>query len=699
MDFWQKDITYLKKVGPQRAKALQQELGIYTYGELLHYYPRKYVDRSLVSPVGTLPGDGSFATLVGKIVKKDVAKTQKGRGRLSARFTDGTGFIELTWFRGIKWMDTKIKKGAEVAIFGKVDQYNGKLQMVHPELDFLQGDGEAANTLAIVPFYPSGEKLQRVGLDARGFRAIFRHLLEEGGNLLHEFLPAEIMRKNKLIPRDQAIRAIHFPPSFGQLQQARRRLKFDELFLFQMLLARKRGAAKASHQASPFPNVGDYFNDFYNNHLPFSLTNAQKRVIKETRRDLAQSAQMNRLIQGDVGSGKTMVAFLTMLIAKDNGFQSALMAPTEILADQHYRKLGVYAEKLGLKIALLVGGQRAKERREVLEMIASGEASIVVGTHALIEDKVVFKRLGLTVVDEQHKFGVMQRAKLWNKAQPYPHNMLMTATPIPRTLAMTLYGDVDVSVINELPPGRKPITTAWRGESKRLEVFGFIRSELEKGKQAYVVYPLVEESEKLDLLAATEGQELLQRAFPNFKVGLVHGKMKSEDKDIEMKLFLDKKADILVSTTVIEVGVDVPNATIIMIENAERFGLSQLHQLRGRVGRNADQSYCILMSGPKVSKEGKARLQAMVDTTDGFKISEFDLKLRGPGDFLGTRQSGLPEFQLANIAEDQDILADAREAAFSLHDQDPNLSLPQHQQLRAAFAIYSKKYGKLGTIA
>jgi ATP-dependent DNA helicase RecG len=699
VDFWSKDITYLKKVGPARAKALQQVLGIYTYGDLLQYYPRKYVDRSLVSPVASLPGDGSFATLVGKITTKDVVKTQKGRGRLTARFTDGTGTIELTWFRGIKWMDTKIKSGLEVAIFGKVDNYNGNLQMVHPELDFLSNEGEATNTLSIVPFYPSGEKLQRVGLDSRGFRNVLKQLLDEGSQYIREFLPQNILRQNSLIPRDVAIKNIHFPESFEQMQQARRRLKFDELFLFQLLLAQKRGKARSIQQASPFPDVGDYFNEFYHNHLPFTLTNAQKRVIKEVRRDLAQRIQMNRLVQGDVGSGKTMVAFLTMLIAKDNGFQSALMAPTEILAEQHYRKLSGYAEKLGLETVLLVGGQKATQRREVLGKIASGEASIVVGTHALIEDKVVFKRLGLTVVDEQHKFGVIQRARLWSKAKPYPHNMLMTATPIPRTLAMTLYGDVDVSVIDELPPGRKPIKTAWRGESKRLEVFGFIRRELARGKQAYVVYPLVEESEKMDLLAATEGQERLQKAFPNFRVGLVHGKMKSEDKDIEMKMFLENNAQMLVSTTVIEVGVDVPNATIMLIENAERFGLSQLHQLRGRVGRNDEQSFCILMSGPKVSREGRARLQAMVDTTDGFKIAEFDLQLRGPGDFLGTRQSGLPEFQLANIAEDQDILAQAREAAFTLNEQDPQLALPQHQVLSGTFASYMRKYGNLGTMA
>ncbi|MEM9986830.1 MAG: ATP-dependent DNA helicase RecG, partial [Bacteroidota bacterium] len=502
-----------------------------------------------------------------------------------------------------------------------------------------------------------------------------------------------------LLDRPQALLNIHFPESFELLEAAIRRLKFEELFFFQLMLARRRKVAKSENRAAPFTRIGDYFNGFYEAHMPFELTGAQKRVLKEVRKDLAQDTQMNRLVQGDVGSGKTMVAFMTMLMAKDNGFQSGLMAPTAILAEQHYRKLSKMAEKVGMQVALLVGGQRKKLRQAMLDQIAEGRADIVIGTHAIIQDSVQFKRLGLVVIDEQHKFGVMQRAKLWGKADPFPHNMVMTATPIPRTLAMTVYGDVDVSVIDELPPGRQPIKTSVHGESKRLEVFGFIKRELQKGRQAYVVYPLVEESEKLDLLAAEKGHELLERHFQGFRVGLVHGKMKPEDKEMEMQRFIKRQTHILVSTTVIEVGVDVPNSTIMVIENAERFGLSQLHQLRGRVGRGGGASFCILMAGKKLSHDGKKRLKAMRDTTDGFKIAEIDLELRGPGDFLGTRQSGLPQFQLANVVEDQPILKEAREAAFALVEQDPRLRHPAHAPLRHQYRRYIRAQAHLSTMA
>lgn len=689
---------YLKKVGPQRAQALAKEVAIKTYGDLLHYYPRKYVDRSKVTEVRDLRPD-TYATLVGKLSHVHVMKSQRGRGRLTATFTDGTGNLDLNWFQGVKYLEKYLKTGEEIALFGKVSLFNRSLQMSHPEVDYLKDENQAMSSRQIVPFYPSSDKLGRVGLDSKGFRGLTYQLLQDGATYIQENLPPSIISTYKLISRQEAISHIHFPQSFGALSAARRRLKFEELFFFQLLLAQRRGTHRASHEASPFKEVGHYFNTFYKEHLPFSLTGAQKRVLKEIRRDLYLPIQMNRLVQGDVGSGKTMVAFMTMLIARDNGFQSCLMAPTEILAEQHYKKLGKYAEKLGLKVVILVGGQKKAVRREVLEAMASGEADIAVGTHALIEDSAQFKNLGLVVVDEQHKFGVLQRARLWQKADPYPHNMIMTATPIPRTLAMTLYGDVDVSIIDELPPGRRPISTSWRGESKRLQVFGFIRKELERGKQAYVVYPLVEESEKLDYLAAVQCKELLEQHFKEYRVGMVHGRMKPEDKDVEMQLFIQKKSHILVSTTVIEVGVDVPNATIMLIENAEKFGLSQLHQLRGRVGRNDEQSYCILMSGPKVSKVGKERLQAMVDTTDGFKIAEIDLKLRGPGDFLGIRQSGLPEFQLANIVDDQDILREARKAAFELHEQDSLLTAKELHGLKWYFEQYKRKYASLSTVA
>lgn len=691
---WQKDITYLKKVGPQRSKILASETGIRVYEDLLSYYPRKYVDRSQVTRIRDLMED-SYATLVGKITEVEVKKSIKGRGRgrLVATFTDGTGAIELNWFSGIAWLEKYIRKGEELALFGKPTRFNHRLQMSHPEIDYFSEEGKAQNTLQIVPFYPSTDKLSRVGLDSKGFRNIVFQLLEEAGEFIAENLPAHVIREQRLISRREALQHIHFPTSFATLQAARRRLKFEEFFFFQLLLAQRRGTQRAQNRANPFPKIGHYFNTYFEKHIPFKLTGAQKRVLKEIRKDLRLPIQMNRLIQGDVGSGKTMVAFMCMLMAIDNGFQTCLMAPTEILAEQHYKKLRAYAGPLGLKVAMLVGGQRKKVRTAMLEMAASGEAHITVGTHALIEPTVKFKNLGLTVVDEQHKFGVMQRARLWQKANPYPHNMVMTATPIPRTLAMTLYGDIDVSVIDELPPGRVPIRTVWRGESKRLEMFGFIRQELEKGKQAYVVYPLVEESEKLDYLAAIQGKEVMEKYFKSYRVGLVHGRMKSEDKEMEMQMFLQNKSQILVSTTVIEVGVDVPNATIMVIENAEKFGLSQLHQLRGRVGRNADQSYCILMSGQKVSREGKARLQAMVDSTDGFKIAETDLQLRGPGDFLGTRQSGLPEFQLANIAEDQDILQAARKTAFAIFDSDPRLVKAENKGMAVYYETYLRAYG------
>ncbi|MEM7373084.1 MAG: ATP-dependent DNA helicase RecG [Bacteroidota bacterium] len=697
--FWQTDITYLKRVGPKRAELLGKECNIHTFLDLLAYYPRKYVDRSRVSKVRDLRQSLSHVSLVGRITHFSLSSTKKGRKILTATFSDGSGNLELTWFQGIKWIQNSLKIGEEIAVFGKPNLYNGQWQITHPEMDHLKAETGARSTGQIVPFYPSTEKLSRIGLDSRGIRTIMHNLLELGQIHFEETLNQEICDQYQLLGRSQALMNVHFPENYDMLNRALRRLKFEEFFFFQLLLARKRKYSRNTNQSMPFPKIGAYFHDFFNHHMPFELTAAQKRVLKEIRKDLGRAIQMNRLVQGDVGSGKTMVAFMSMLIAKDNGFQSAIMAPTAILADQHYQKITKMAEKVGITTRLIVGGQRKKQRTEILESIASGEADIVIGTHAIIEDTVKFHRLGLVVVDEQHKFGVVQRSKLWHKADPFPHNLIMTATPIPRTLAMTLYGDVDVSVIDELPPGRKPIQTLVFKESKRLEVFGFIRKEIAKGRQVYVVYPLVEESEKLDLLAAEKGAELLERHFAEFRVGLVHGKMKAGAKDIEMERFVNKKAQILVSTTVIEVGVDVPNATIMVIENAERFGLSQLHQLRGRVGRGDHQSYCILMSGYKVSSDGKKRLQAMKDTTDGFKISEIDLELRGPGDFLGTRQSGLPEFQLANIVEDQELLQQAREAAFFLTEEDPQLQLPKHLAIKANFTRYARKHISLGTVA
>ncbi len=708
---FQKDITYLKRVGPLRAEVLAKECGIKTYEDLLYYFPRKYVDRSEVSKICHLTGEESHVSLVGKISRVEVIKSRKGRGRLTAQFMDGSGFMELNWFQGVRWMQKNVPQGIEVAIFGKPVNYGGKLQMAHPEIEILttqkakqlpssQAETNATLTATpVVPFYPSNERLTSLGLDSRGFRNIVKGLFKEIEPHIKENLNDGMLEYYELMPRKQALTYIHFPPDLPTLRAAQQRLKFEEFFFFQLMLARKRKLVKTQHAAQPFLKVGEYFNTFFNEHLPFELTGAQKRVLKEIRKDVALPVQMNRLIQGDVGSGKTMVAFMTMLMARDNDFQSALMAPTAILAEQHAKKLGKFATKMGLRIELLVGGQKKKQREEILEHIASGAADIVVGTHALIEDNVKFQRLGLVVIDEQHKFGVLQRGKLWKKANPFPHNMVMTATPIPRTLAMTVYGDIDVSVIDELPPGRKPIQTEMAGEKRRLEIFGFIRNELLKGRQAYVVYPLVEESEKLDYLAAVKGHELLERHFKEFRVGIVHGKMKPEDKEMEMQRFLKKESHILVSTTVIEVGVDVPNATMMVIENAERFGLSQLHQLRGRVGRSAHQSYCILMMGYKVSREGRARLKAMTETNDGFKISEIDLELRGPGDFLGTRQSGLPEFQLANLATDQPILSMARQAAFHIIESDPLLKDPAYQVIKDFYQQHSRKIEGFSSIA
>ncbi len=696
---WQTEITFLKKVGPARADALKKECQIATYEDLIHYFPRKYVDRSRVTRINEVQGEENFVTLVGRITDLTLLSTAKGRGRLAGTFVDESGSLDLNWFQGIKWVQKSVTINEEVAIFGRPVIYNGRISISHPEIDHLRNDEQPTHALGIVPFYPSSEKLQRLGLDSRGFRVIMARLLEDTLPYVEENLPPDLLEKFRLMPRQLAMKNIHFPQSEELRMAAERRLKFEELFFFQLMLARRRKVLKLTHQANPFPVVGEAFHAFYEHHMPFSLTGAQKRVIREIRQDLSLPVQMNRLIQGDVGSGKTMVAFLTMLIAHDNGFQAALMAPTAILADQHYRKLGVLAEKVGLPLLLLQGGQRKKEREAILAKLASGEVPFAVGTHALIEDPVIFKKLGLVIIDEQHKFGVMQRARLWQKATPYPHNMVMTATPIPRTLAMSAYGDVDVSIIDELPPGRKPIQTRVYNESRRLEAFGMIRSEVAAGRQAYVVYPLVAESEKLDLLAVERGFEEMHRAFPEFRVGIVHGKMNPENKEMEMQRFVKNETQILVSTTVIEVGVDVPNASVMLIENAERFGLSQLHQLRGRVGRGADLSYCLLMSGQKVTAEGKKRLHALRDHTDGFKIAEIDLEIRGPGDFLGTRQSGLPEFSLANIVYDQPILIAARDEAFALVESDPALSHPDLLATKRFLNGYLQKHAELGGVA
>jgi ATP-dependent DNA helicase RecG len=687
-------------VGPQRADALRDALGLATFHDLLHHFPYRYADRSSVSQIRDVErsqGNLNEITVIGRL--QDFQEHNVKRKRwLTATLADGTGFLEIVWFQGLRFVQQQYRPGDEVVAFGKPQWKQGRIQLAHPELEKLNEDGSPA-TVAILPFYSSTERLRQMNLDSKGIRKVMRALLEATAPHIHERLPEDVLRAHSLMPLRDALRQVHFPDSFQALAQAQRRVKFDELFFFELLLATRRLAEQPMRPAPSFAVVGERVNRLYKEVLPFDLTGAQKRVVREIRADLAKPHQMNRLVQGDVGSGKTLVALMAMLIALDNGYQAALMAPTEILAEQHFRTFQQYAEPLGVAIDLLVGGQKKSKRTQVLRDLATGHTQIVVGTHALIEETVQFARLGLTVIDEQHKFGVLQRARLWQKHPGvFPHNLAMTATPIPRTLAMTTYGDLDVSVIDELPPGRKPIRTAIRTEADRLRLNGFVVDQLRKGRQAYYVYPLVEENEKLDLIAVEEGYFALQRSFPGWHVGIVHGKMKPEDKEKEMERFKRNETQLLVSTTVIEVGVDVPNASVMVIENANRFGLSQLHQLRGRVGRGGEQSYCILMAPANLNATARKRLEAMVETNDGFRIAEIDLQLRGPGDFLGTKQSGLPEFKLANIVEDMDLLAEARDAAFKLVKQDPYLQHPRLAGLRLYLQHFVAQH-KLGQIS
>jgi ATP-dependent DNA helicase RecG len=594
-----------------------------------------------------------------------------------------------------------LKLDEEIIVHGTPRIFGRNIQIAHPEIERGKSKEELEQHLKIIPVYQTTDRLTKLGLDTRGIRKMVEQLLELAANDFFEVLSPWICERCRLVTRKQAYLQIHFPDTMEQLDAAKRRLKFEEFFFFQMLMAQRKLVEQPKHRSHPFPIVGDFFNKYYNEHIPFSLTEAQKRVLKEIRNDLKRPQQMNRLVQGDVGSGKTMVAFMTMLLALDNGFQAALMAPTEILAEQHYQNISKYCKHLGIHVAILTGSVKGSERKQLLAGLKDGVIRILIGTHALIEDAVEFQRLGLVVVDEQHKFGVVQRGRLWKKGAEglFPHNMVMTATPIPRTLALTVYGDVDVSRIDELPPGRKPIVTAVRTEAQRLQVFGFMRREMAEGRQVYVVYPLVEESEKLDYLAVTEGYEALTRVFQGTHVGIVHGKMKSTAKEFEMQRFKKGETRILVATTVIEVGVDVPNASVIVVENADKFGLSQLHQLRGRVGRGQSQSYCILMAGKSASEDAKKRLAAMVDTNDGFKIAEIDMEIRGPGDFLGVRQSGLPEMKLASLTEDASLFHEAREAAFTLIASDPQLIRPEHAVIKQYFLHYQKKVGLLKDIA
>lgn len=683
-------IEYLKGVGPARGELLRKELGIHKYGDLINLFPNRYIDRTRYYRINELMNSSSEVQVVGKVI--NIKTVGDKRTRMVATFTDGTGEMELVWFQGQKWIRENLKLNTPYVIFGKCTSFNGVFNMAHPEMELL-AEHEQSLRSAMQPIYPSTEKLTQRGITNKVVNKIMQQLFIETQALFTETLPGYLIKDLNLIPKNAALFNVHFPKSQELLARAQFRLKFEELFFIQLQLITKNLIRKHKIKGHPFDKVGEYFNDFYQNHLPFELTGAQKRVIKEIRNDMGQPAQMNRLLQGDVGSGKTIVALMSMLLALDNGFQACLMAPTEILANQHFIGLSELAKPLNINIKILTGSTKTSERKIIHEALESGELHIIIGTHALLEDKVQFKNLGLAIIDEQHRFGVEQRSKLWRKNDIPPHVLVMTATPIPRTLAMSLYGDLDISVIDELPPGRKPIQTVHRFDSNRLKVWKFLKDEIAKGRQIYIVYPLIQESEKMDYKDLMDGYESISRDFPlpEYSVSIVHGKMKPSEKDSEMTRFAAGKTNLMVATTVIEVGVNVPNASVMVIESAERFGLSQLHQLRGRVGRGADQSYCIMMTSHKLSNDSKTRLETMVRTNDGFEIAEVDLKLRGPGDIMGTQQSGVLNLQIADLVRDRDILMLAREHAVQLLKDDSPLAKPEHAALRHAFIEMSKK--------
>ncbi|KIC01161.1 ATP-dependent DNA helicase [Flavobacterium sp. JRM] len=688
----QTPIEYLKGVGPNRGELLRKELGIHKYIDLVNFFPNRYIDRTRYYKINELQNTAAEVQIVGKIINIKTVEFAKNKKRLVATFVDDTGQIDLNWFQGHKWIRESLKLNEVCVIFGKCSLYGSQFSMSHPEIE-LMSEHEQSLRSAMQPVYPSTETLANRGISNRVINKLMQQLFLETQTLFTETLPDYLVNELKLIPKKAALFNIHFPKSADALAKAQYRLKFEELFFIQLQLITKNLIRKHKIKGHPFVKVGEYFNVFYQNHLPFALTNAQKRVIKEIRTDMGSNAQMNRLLQGDVGSGKTIVAFMSMLLALDNGFQACLMAPTEILANQHFVGLSELATTLDINVKILTGSTKIAARRIIHEELENGSLHILIGTHALLEDKVKFKNLGLAVIDEQHRFGVEQRSKLWKKNEIPPHVLVMTATPIPRTLAMSLYGDLDISVIDELPPGRKPIQTVHRYDSNRLKVWKFLRDEIALGRQIYIVYPLIQESEKMDFKDLMDGYESISRDFPlpNYSISILHGKMKPVDKDSEMKRFSEGKTNIMVATTVIEVGVNVPNASVMIIESAERFGLSQLHQLRGRVGRGAEQSYCILMTSHKLSSDSKTRMETMVQTNDGFEIAEVDLKLRGPGDLMGTQQSGVLNLQIADIVRDRDILALARNYALKVLKEDAPLQKPENAILKAIFIELTKK--------
>ena len=685
-------IEYLKGVGPNRGALLRKELGIHKYGHLLNFFPNRYIDRTRYYKINELQNNVAEVQIIGKIINIKTVEFGKNQKRLVATFVDKTGQMELVWFQGHKWIRESLKLNEICVIFGKCTSFGNTFNMAHPEIE-LMSEHEQSLRSAMQPVYPSTETLANRGISNRAINKMMQQLFQETQAQFSETLPDYLTAELKLIPKNAALFNIHFPKSAEALAKAQYRLKFEELFYIQLQLITKNLIRKHKIKGHPFTKVGEYFNDFYQNHLPFELTNAQKRVIKEIRIDMGSNAQMNRLLQGDVGSGKTIVALMSMLIALDNGFQSCLMAPTEILANQHFNGLSELAKDLNINIRILTGSTKTAARKIIHEELENGSLHILIGTHALLEDKVKFQNLGLAVIDEQHRFGVEQRSKLWKKNEIPPHVLVMTATPIPRTLAMSLYGDLDISVIDELPPGRKPIQTVHRFDSNRLKVWKFIRDEIALGRQIYIVYPLIEESKTMDFKDLMDGYESISRDFPlpDYSISILHGKMKPADKDAEMKRFAEGKTNIMVATTVIEVGVNIPNASVMIIESAERFGLSQLHQLRGRVGRGAEQSYCILMTSHKLSADSKTRMETMVQTTDGFEIAEVDLKLRGPGDLMGTQQSGVLNLQIADIVRDRDILILARNYALKILKDDAPMQKPENIILRTTYIELTKK--------
>ena len=675
-------LVYLKGVGPERARLLKEELQLRTYQDLLHFFPNRYIDRSRFYPINELPQNNAEIQIKGRITAISFVQ-QKRRKRMVATFKDHTGQMELVWFRGHQWIRDQLKINEDYVIFGRLNWFKGKASMPHPELE-LEQNFQKNLKISFYPIYPSTEKLINKGISQKVIQKMVVQLLQSQSQAFSETLPTALLNQYKLISKNEALRQIHFPNDQHKLTRAQLRLKFEEFLYMQMQLVLKNVQRKQKIKGHLFEKVGSYFNNFFRDHLAFELTEAQKRVIKEIRLDMGTGRQMNRLLQGDVGSGKTIVALLLMLIAIDNDYQACLVAPTEILAQQHYQSLSAQLKKINLTVALFTGSTTKKERESIHQGLQNGELNILIGTHAVFEDTVQFKQLGLAIIDEQHRFGVAQRAKLWQKNEMPPHVLVMTATPIPRTLAMSVYGDLDLSVIDELPPGRKTVKTLHRTDANRLKVFAFLKEQIALGRQVYIVYPLIQESSKLDYKDLMDGYESLSRSFPtpDYQISILHGQMKSEDKAYEMERFVQGKTQIMVATTVIEVGVNVSNASVMVIESAERFGLSQLHQLRGRVGRGADQSYCILMTGSKLSREAQMRMETMTKSNDGFEIAEVDLRLRGPGNIMGTQQSGILQFKIADLIQDQALLKAARDQALRILKEDASLKNADHQCIK-----------------